>query len=155
MKKVHLSQEDFSRMAHQLCSQIVPVRHKIDWIVGIERGGIPLSTWLAYALGKKHDKIRIQFRKDEMIALPHSSYVGPEQFKFDGQFLLVDDIVDSGRTIKKFREITNYTDGHFWVASLHWCPENSPDCKPDFYVKTKEKDEWIVYPWEKDYEVDS
>lgn len=139
-------------MAQDLCSQIIPIQNKIEWVVGIERGGIPLSTWLAYTLGKKHTSIKISLYgdNDKKTGNPHI-WFGPHWDSIiKSPFLLVDDIVDSGETLKLFRELTVVDKAKYWVATLHWCKENSPNCKPDFYVETKAKDDWIVYPWEKE-----
>lgn len=131
-------------MLTNLCAQIIPIKDKFEWVVGIERGGLPISQWLSYALNKKHTSILISRYGDET----HSSFI---KSRFDTlpighPFLLVDDIVDSGGTIDYFKKIFQSTP--YWVATLHWCEENSPHLKPDFYVDKKHKSEWIVYPWE-------
>jgi hypoxanthine phosphoribosyltransferase len=151
--KIHLTSQDFSRMATSLCSQIVPIRDQFEWIVGIERGGIPISTWLSYALGKKHASVKISLygdddKKKNIVPYVWFDYHWIEVVK--SSFLLVDDIVDSGETLNLFRDISVLNKARYWVAALHWCKENSPYNKPDFYVETKKKEDWIVYPWEKE-----
>jgi len=157
--KIYLTRQDFSNLATQLCSQIIPIRDQFEWIVGIERGGLYISNWLAYVLGKKHTSIKIQFYGDGTEVKKSAIWQGHFSPAFDGQespFLVVDDIVDSGRTVEFFKTIAWHgfpnpqKPAKFWVAALHWCKENSPNNEPDFYAETKKKDDWIVYPWEKD-----
>lgn len=152
MNKVYLDNQDFSRLASALCSQIIPIRDQFEWVVGIERGGIPLSTWLAFSLGKKHSSIQLSLYGDsqEKKSIPHVCFGPNWSFIIKSPFLLVDDIVDSGETLNLFRDLTVVDKARYWVATLHWCKENSPYNKPDFYVETKKKDDWIVYPWEKE-----
>jgi hypoxanthine phosphoribosyltransferase len=145
VNKVHITNEDFGQMATNLCSQLVSIRNKFEWIVGIERGGVPLSTWLAYALGKKHTSIWASRYGDGMISEGFS--LGKTKALPTIPFLLVDDIVDTGLTIKHLKQHIPYLP-KFWIATLHWCPENSLDCKPDFYVQTKKAGDWLIYPWE-------
>jgi len=148
MTKLYLTNEDFSRMAQNLCAQLGKIQNRFQWVVGIERGGLPLSRWLSYALNKQHTSVNISFRDGNAPAIGDQRWYHFAQM-FDGvPFLVVDDIVDSGKTIKFLKQVVR-TD-NMWVAALHWCPESSPDCKPDFFVETKHKDQWIVYPWEKD-----
>lgn len=156
MKEIHLSRPDFTGMVQSLCNQLLPIRNQFEVIVGIERGGIPISSWLAYVLGKEHTSIKISFYGDKRVVSKSAIWSGNFDPCYDGRpFLLVDDIVDSGKTVTYFREKIGWyglgrgrTPSRYWVASLHWCPENSPHCKPDFFVETKKKSDWIVYPWE-------
>jgi hypoxanthine phosphoribosyltransferase len=156
MNEIYLDNRDFHLLVSRLGNKIKPIIDKIDWVVGIERGGLPISNWLSYAFGKKHQSILISFSDlpNGQISLKSLNTWGWSKFLNEIQnssILLVDDIVDSGRTVKFFKSIVaeSIKTNGIWVASLHWCPENSPECEPDFYVETKKKDEWIVYPWEK------
>lgn len=155
--KIHVTEQDYMRLVTDLCCQILPIRDKFEWIVGIERGGLPISSYLSYALNKKHTSINISFYgdNDKPAHSVKSSLIWKDHFNtlfYEGvPFLLVDDIVDSGRTIKFFKHITGITQNNnpvYWIASLHWCKENSPDCKPDFYVEEKKASDWVIYPWE-------
>lgn len=151
MNKLYLTNEDFSRMCHQLCSQIFPHKDTFKWVVGIKRGGIPLSTWLAYVLCKNHAEVAVSLYGDrtEKHDVPPRVWFGPHMDRWiHTPFLLVDDIVDSGETLDLFRELTARDAPKFWIATLHWCEENSPYHKPDFFVEKKLKSEWIIYPWE-------
>lgn len=56
--------------------------------------------------------------------------------------IIVDDISDSGITLKHYRE-----KGYF-ISTMHY-KQTSRVC-PDFYGTTT--NDWIVYPWEKKYD---
>jgi hypoxanthine phosphoribosyltransferase len=146
--KIYLSNEDFNLLAVNLRDQILPIKDRIEWIVGIGRGGLPLSNWLASELNKRHAEIYISFRDRALSTSEDAEDVSQYDEFIHHPFLLVDDIVDSGRTMAHFKEITRRHEPKYWTAALHWCPENSPNCKPDYYVATKKISEWIVYPWE-------
>lgn len=154
MNKIYVTNADFSRMATELCNQLLSIKDKFEWVVGIKRGGLPLSNWLSYALGKKHSEIEISLYGDDTHKKKQRNqcmWYNPHNYDeyIKSPFLLVDDIVDSGETIKLFKELSGRNDNpKYWIATLHWCEENSPDCKPDFYVNKKHKTDWIIYPWE-------
>lgn len=59
--------------------------------------------------------------------------------------LIVDDIADTGSTLKKYRDDlnTNYT-----IATMYYHQQSL--VIPDFWLYEK-TDSWIVYPWEGDW----
>lgn len=77
------------------------------------------------------------------------------------RILIVDDIVDRGKTLFAIlQDLESRTRGKFrWskeglitkkkvaVASLDYKPKN-PDAKPDFFISMLSKNSWIVYPHE-------
>lgn len=144
--KIYIGESQLSLMLTQLCSQILSIQDQFKTIVGIERGGVPISTWLAYVLNKEHITVSISFRDGNAPTLDEQRWYHFAN-TFEGQpLLIVDDIVDSGKTIDFIRQV--FSRNKLWIATLHWCPENSPNHKPDFFVEQKCKEDWIVYPWE-------
>jgi|TARA_B100001094_G_C18176468_1_gene798166 uncharacterized protein len=57
--------------------------------------------------------------------------------------LVVDDIADTGQTLNTFSKL----DG-VYIATIHYHQQST--FVPDKWVHEK-KDQWIVYPWEKEY----
>ena len=57
----------------------------------------------------------------------------------DKQILVVDDIADTGETLKDFQNKHNV------ICTFHYHEQSI--VKPDFYCEEK-GDKWIVYPWE-------
>jgi hypoxanthine phosphoribosyltransferase len=67
-----------------------------------------------------------------------------EEFNLDidkKRILIVDDISDSGQTLKRYKK-EGYT-----TATLD--VRNSTVTVPDFYSNWIENADWIVYPWER------
>jgi hypoxanthine phosphoribosyltransferase len=147
MNKIYINRTDLHGMMNKLTRSIVDNSKKYKSIVGIANGGLAISNCLSYFLLLPHITITIRLRDGKAV---DASLDGME--KVTKPFLWVDDIIDSGETLKYFKQ-QGYIQGvDFDVATLHWCPKNSRGERPDYYVATKEVTDWIVYPWEKEYE---
>ncbi len=151
MKK-YITQIEFSKSLLKLISQIEKSGVEFDYVLGIKNGGLNVSTPIADHFDKPHYGIQISFYDgsqrltDPIVDMDKLNIV---KIKFHGKCLWVDDIIDSGGTLKWFIENTGLKiDKDFIVATLHWCEENSPNLKPHFFVERKAKSDWIVYPWE-------
>lgn len=112
-KKVYLNWGDIDLLVENLCRIITASGKQIKSVTGIERGGLIPAVMISHRLN-----------------IP---YVG----KINKDTLIVDDICDTGETLKN--SIALYT------ATLHYKPTSS--FTPDFYAKEVGQD-WIVYPWE-------
>ena len=55
--------------------------------------------------------------------------------------MIVDDICDSGKTLKQFKFEEN-----IYTATLHW--KQSSEYQPNYFWEVAFENEWIVYPWE-------
>lgn len=88
-------------------------------VYGIPKGGLPLEVKLAHLLDVSLILNRDDITKDTLI---------------------VDDIVDTGRTIERLLASL----GHGFLAATIFCNEKS--VKPDFYARKKTK--WVRFPWE-------
>lgn len=121
----------------------------IDLVVAIENGGVFFGKYLADKLNKPLETVKIQFYGDGDKASTEPTNVNIDLDKLKNKnILLVDDIVDSGRTVDYFRKKTGLNQSeNFILVSLHWC--NGSLVEPDYFGTQKEKTEWIVYPWER------
>lgn len=150
MKK-YITQKDFSVLGWLLMEKLREHQHTFDFVLGIKNGGLNVSTPIATEFKKPHHSIRISFYDGEQ-RLTKPLVDDFEKLKFvktAGKFLWVDDIIDSGSTLRWFIENTGLKMSEdFQIATIHWCKENSPDLQPNFYVDLKDKNDWIVYPWE-------
>ena len=129
--KIFLNWKDIEALVDNLAEQINQLDKKPFYIYGIPRGGAIPSVWLSHKLGIKYQQIN-SAQISKIADLSH--------------ILIVDDICDSGETIKKIKE--NFPKCQ--TATLYY-KETAID-KPDIYGETVE-DEWIVFPWENDEEV--
>ena len=112
--KVFVYWDDISILVDELCSTIISSGVQIKSITGIERGGLIPAVMISHKLN-----------------IPYVN-------KINKDTLVVDDICDSGETLKN--TIAGYT------ATLHY--KKTASFTPDFYSK-EVGDEWIVNPWER------
>jgi len=153
MRKTILSVKKTVDLINHLCCnlELLHAKYSYTGVVGIERGGIHISKWIAKHLGIRHQSVRISCY-DENDKLRENPIVSIND-KFDPPFVLVDDIVDIGNTLQAFIEFTKFTQGidkDFIMAALHWVKESK--IKPDLCAGIKESDHWIIYPWERPIE---
>ena len=151
MKK-YITQTEFSKSLLKLLQQIEKSKCEFDYVLGIKKGGLNVSVPLADYFNKPHLGIQISFYDgDQKLTEPivETDRLDIIRNKMHGKCLWVDDIIDSGDTLKWFMDNTGLQiDKDFIVASLHWCEESSPRYRPHFFVERKNKADWIVYPWE-------
>ena len=114
--KIYLSWDDTIDLVDKLCEKIITEQPNIDSVFGLKRGGLIPAVMVSHKLG-----------------LPWSDVMLPNT-------LVIDDICDSGETLKNC--IGGYT------AVLHYKPHTS--CYvPNIYAQIHEGDEWVIYPWER------
>ena len=96
---------------------------KYEGVYGIPRGGVILAVMLSHKLD-----------------IP---YLERLSGMYGENFIVVDDIVDTGKTMKHYStlEVCKNT----CYVTIHEHEQSS--VKPDYSVLYKE-DKWIVYPWE-------
>lgn len=119
-------------------------------VIGLLRGGyLPAEAISRYLgiplviakLSSYNDKIQGKIELcDEVI----------NRDKIRGNVLIVDDLIDSGNTLKFF---VNYIKEYYNVDSVKtavlWNKEVKRDIEPDFYSIMVPGDEWVVQPLEK------
>lgn len=130
-------------MIHDLCFKIRHSKQKFTKVVGIARGGLHISKPLAYSLNLPHYIIRISFYNGRVRGdVPKEVDMRGLEFTSKDHILLVDDLVDRGKTIDYFK--ANFDVKHK-VAVLFWNPKG---VKPDYYIEKKKDNDWLVFPWE-------
>lgn len=124
---------------------------KIDYILGLTRGGLLPAVILSHLLNVK------------MIPIEFSSYDGEgsnresEWYSNDVHYLqnlidpnscvlIVDEIVDSGNTLLEL--ISELTNMGFKSYSSALYVRNNSIIKPDYYNWQINTDMWITFPWE-------
>ena len=122
-----------------------------DAILGIARGGLTLSHFMSQALSQRNVFIlntisydgRIQKDNVEVFNIPSL-----EKFR---KVLIVDDIIDSGKTIEKVMTLlkNSHPNIEFKVASLFY--KEDALVKPDFTINKADK--WIDFFWEVDLDL--
>jgi len=123
-------------------------KHRFDFIVAISRGGLIPATILAYLL--KIKKVQVigfsHYRGDQIQKRLHCLVPLSSDIK-NSKILLIDDIVDSGLTMKRAYTILKKRKNKIIMATLHYKGIKNPVIKPDYYIKDI-GNVWLVYPWE-------
>ncbi len=129
--KIFLSWNDIEVLVDNLAEQINKMDKKPFYIYGVPRGGAIPAVWLSHKTGIDYYQLN-SAQISKMADLSH--------------ILIVDDICDSGETIKKLKENFNKCQ----TATLYY-KETAID-KPDIYGETV-GEEWLVFPWENNEEI--
>jgi len=121
MIKTFYSWQDFERHVEAIYEHIEQRKLKFRGIYAVPKGGLPLGVKLANKL-----------------SLP--LYLSLEDIKKKKGILIVDDISDTGETLKSIRTFFDYT--------ITLTIKKGTGFIPDFYVEEFDRGEWIVFPWE-------
>lgn len=159
VEKKYVTADQFLQDSFSLARTVFDSDYKPTFLIALWRGGA--SVGLAFT--ELFDYKKRPFRNHQSIRT--SSYHVNEQqseveiFGFDciiknlepgDKILIVDDVVDTGKTIEKVLETFKekcgqQCDVEIKVASVYYKPEFS-SFKPDFYVH--ETSDWIIFPHE-------
>jgi len=116
-------------------------------VVGISRGGLPLGVALSHKLNLPFSVVGVSSYNDDTNEQETLICDTPDViFKgWEGNILIVDDIADSGQTLKFLREKTNkYPNIKCTTVTVYY--KERSIIKPDIYLEMT--DRWVVFPWE-------
>ena len=120
VSKVYVSWKEVQELVNELAIGIELHCTDIKYIHGLSRGGLIPAVMLSH-------KLRVPY-VDSVVNLNAS------------KVLIIDDICDSGKTLKKWEDYS--------TAVLHYKPHTS--CyEPTLWSVHTKSDNWIVYPWER------
>ncbi|MEM0128400.1 MAG: ATP-binding cassette domain-containing protein, partial [Thermoplasmatales archaeon] len=124
---------ELKRYARELASKILSKYGRPDGIIYIERGGMVLGRLLSDFLSVRQVyPLRASYYTDDGIPMAHV-HVGTFEYSLsenDGYFLLVDDIADTGKTLKaSFEMLRERTNKKIVTATLVYKPQSI--LKPD------------------------
>lgn len=147
MPKRIITYEELEQKCVLLAEKIQRSEYGPDMIISITRWGLLSAYFLADLLGiKSIETINI------------SSYVEwvseeiRDETKFTKDFssfrcLIVDDLVDSGKTMEYI--LKNYKFTPVWVKIATIFAKEKTRLMPDFFVEKIPAEEWIVFPYER------
>ena len=159
MNKLSLSWYDVEQGVQNIVRSMQLDGWKPDLVIGIDRGGLPISTMISHYLNVPHQSVKVSLRNNPDT---ESLLWAPEEVIEGKKILLVDDINDSGATQQWLMEdwsssVTGIEVdfvGKFWHNSVRWASlvenEGSKEYS-DYYgrvVNKVEHDVWIDFPWE-------
>jgi len=122
MDKRFISWSDVDDAVGRLAINITNSKYNISAIGGLPRGGLIPAVMLSH-------KLNIPFVSQANIA------------GVTGNILIVDDICDSGKTLKRFKFENNV-----YTATLHY--KTTAEYEPHFWWRIAAQNEWLCYPWE-------
>jgi hypoxanthine phosphoribosyltransferase len=158
-ERVSLSWQDVEYLAHDIVREINLSNWKPDLIVGVDRGGLILSTMLSHYLEVPHDSVKVSLRDFKNT---ESVLWAPEEVIEGKKILLVDDINDSGATQTWLKEDwqsnvagvePNFIET-YWHKNVRWASlvDNTASDESSDYcgmvINKHESDVWIDFPWE-------
>jgi len=161
MDKVFISAQELLEDSFQLAADIHNSGFRPHFIMGIWRGGTPVGIavqeYLEYR-GIETDHIAIRtssyYGIDEQSKeiRVHGLHYIIENINADDELLIVDDVFDSGRSIRAVLEqLAEKTRRNMPETVKVACPwykpnRNATDIVPDYYIH--ETDSWLVFPHE-------
>ena len=142
-----LSWDGFGEASRDLARSIADSGYEADMILAIARGGLFLAGALGYALSVKNTyTMNVEFYTDvderldmPMILPPVPDFVDVS----DSKILIVDDVADTGHTLKLVKEFCQGRVADSRVVALYEKPHSVVHCD---YV-WKRTDRWINFPW--------
>ena len=122
-----------------------------DVILAIARGGLTLSHLMSQALNKRNVFIINTISYDRKVQKDMVEIFNFPNLTGFKRVLVVDDIIDSGKTVKEVLNILkiHYPNIEFKVASLFY--KDTAIIKPDYSVN--KTDTWIEFFWEEDLDI--
>ena len=129
--KEYTTWHDFEKAIDKMVRHYKDTNENCSGVYGIPRGGAIPGVWLSHKLGIKYQQIN----SSQISKTADLSHI-----------LIVDDICDSGETIKKIKE--NFPKCQ--TATLYY--KKTAIDTPDIYGETV-GEEWLVFPWESNEEI--
>lgn len=127
--KQKITYSEYGKLMDQLTKMIQSSDKEFNAIHGLPRGGLPISVHLSHYL--------------QLPLVANINHFLSEYSK-DSLLLVVDDIVDTGRTFDRFFEIAELKNLKFETATLCYKPHT--DYIPTYSLF--ETNNWIIFPWE-------
>ena len=141
-----ISWQRFEELVRALAEQVEPFEPQI--ILGIARGGLFPATMLSFVLRREFYPIRLTRRVDDAIVHEKPTWLVRPPDKVRGRrILVVDEIVDSGRTIALAADETRAL-GASEVRTAALYAHSWANPRPDYVALTS--DALILNPWDRE-----
>lgn len=150
MNKIIYTWKDLDGDCKKLCSLVEGLDFKPDFIIGIVRGGSVPATILSHYFNVPvvHLDWSIRDGKVKNTRLLDSICV---KASHDTKFLLVDDILDSGKTFQEIKARCFDTKNNILYTSLWYNPDQTL-VNINLWVRLIDRsidERWVVFPYEK------
>lgn len=127
IQKVQITYDQFGEMMNQMVNDLK--NNGYAAVHGLPRGGLSIAVHLSHFLGLP-------------LVMSINHFIN--EFPEGGKILVVDDIIDTGRTFERFLEIAEIKSISFDTATLFYKEHST--YRPNYFVQ--ETNDWICFPWE-------
>lgn len=141
MEKLYLSWEDIVKNSCEFADNLKKQRHWTK-LVAITRGGLVPAALLARCLGIKYIDTICLNSYDDAEDLQKETDVLKEIRNSGSEFLVIDDLVDTGKTMKFVQEMLP----NAYRACLYAKPKGVQYIHS--YHTLYPQETWLVFPWE-------
>jgi hypothetical protein len=142
-----LTWELFGTASRDLAQMVADDGYEPDMILSIARGGLLIGGAMGYALSVKNTyTMNVEFYTgvDERLEVPRILPPAPDFVDLgDARILIVDDVADTGHTLKSVQEFCAGKVGEVRTAVIYEKPHSVVTCD---YV-WRRTDQWINFPW--------
>ncbi|GAA2676282.1 phosphoribosyltransferase [Actinoplanes palleronii] len=142
-----LTWDGFGRVGRELAQAIADDGFRPDLILAVARGGLLAAGSISYALDvKRVHLINVEFYTgvDQRLDVPVLLSPVPDAGDLDGaSVLIVDDVADTGATLKLVRDFCAGHAATVRTAVIYEKPHSEVRCE---YVWAR-TDKWINFPW--------
>ena len=156
MSDLHISWEEYHKKTEELAVKVHNDGWEFNQVVCIAKGGMRVGDVFARIFNVPLAILSVESyrgdgnKKDERGSVIFSRDLAKTTPNIGSKVLLLDDLADSGITLKKSIEWLEhiygfYLDEPIRTGVIYYKSVSS--YKPDYYVEEK-GDRWIVYPWE-------
>lgn len=154
MKTEKISWTYYFRLINNLVEMIAThAQEKFDLIVGISRGGLIPAFMLSHSWNVPLDVIvTSSYSKDNKqtkLKIGNSSYLCFPDIKKDSKVLIVDDLTDSGETMRAVVDLYEKK-GFKDIRTAVLFYKRSSKFDPSYFVAGADEDVWIKFPYEED-----
>ena len=133
--------QDFERSVRIITEHIKAFEKKPIKILAFKRGGLVLGVYLSHALNIPMDVIESS-KYDYLAPLVVPDDVRSNRFS---EYLIVDDIVDTGETIEEFIKSSGIR--NYQIVTLVGTQKFEGQDRI-FFPVTKVSNEFVIFPWE-------
>ena len=120
--KVYITWEGYDSYIDSITNWVKTSDLNLGAVYGLPRGGLPIAVSSSHRL---HLPLLMDYYDRKIVT--------------DKKILVVDDIADTGHTLKDFENKHNI------ICTFHYHEQSI--IEPDYWIHKKD-DDWIVYPWE-------
>ena len=144
MKEKFISYKEVKKYIKNIGETIISSKWKPDLIISVNRGGCVPGIYLSHLIDINHEVLTLSKNKKTN----NSSYIKSIMEKHT-TILVIDDINDTGKTMKEISEVYSKFLHKLKFAVL--IDNKSSQFKVDFFSYKIDKtvdNSWIVFPWE-------